>query len=108
MSNELCACSCKHLINTFVLAYLHCRLCLCIVIYEFVMVYSLSAMVGDVNLYMNDLDDPQMGEVEIMIAEPKRYLPDVLDLMPIPLSLGFLLICGCSFESMSTPGMHNY
>ncbi|KAM5580442.1 GCN5-related N-acetyltransferase 9 [Rosa sericea] len=29
------------------------------------------AMVGDVNLYMNDLDDPQMGEVEIMIAEPK-------------------------------------
>lgn len=72
------------------------------------MVYSLSAMVGDVNLYMNDLDDPQMGEVEIMIAEPKRYLPDVLDLMPIPLSLGFLLICGCSFESMSTPGMHNY
>lgn len=29
------------------------------------------AMVGDVNIYMNDLDDPQMAEVEIMIAEPK-------------------------------------
>ncbi|KAI5340136.1 PREDICTED: N-acetyltransferase [Prunus dulcis] len=29
------------------------------------------AMVGDVNLYMNDLDDPQMAEIEIMIAEPK-------------------------------------
>uniref|UniRef100_M1BV21 N-acetyltransferase n=2 Tax=Solanum tuberosum TaxID=4113 RepID=M1BV21_SOLTU len=28
-------------------------------------------MVGDVNIYMNDLDDPQMAEVEIMIAEPK-------------------------------------
>lgn len=56
------------------------------------MVCSLSAMVGDVNLYMNDLDDPQMGEVEIMIAEPKRYLPDVLDLMLIPLPLGFLII----------------
>ncbi|CAN4114118.1 unnamed protein product [Withania somnifera] len=28
------------------------------------------AMVGDVNIYMNDLDDPQMAEVEIMIAEP--------------------------------------
>ncbi|KAM3305889.1 N-acetyltransferase 9-like protein isoform X1 [Capsicum chacoense] len=31
----------------------------------------LAAMVGDVNIYMNDLDDPQMAEVEIMIAEPK-------------------------------------
>lgn len=29
------------------------------------------AMVGDVNIYMNDLDDPQMAEVEIMIAELK-------------------------------------
>ncbi|XP_049359218.1 uncharacterized protein LOC125823898 [Solanum verrucosum] len=29
------------------------------------------AMVGDVNIYVNDLDDPQMAEVEIMIAEPK-------------------------------------
>ncbi|XP_057955575.1 GCN5-related N-acetyltransferase 9 isoform X2 [Malania oleifera] len=29
------------------------------------------AMVGDVNLYMNDLDDPHLGEIEIMIAEPK-------------------------------------
>ncbi|KAG5545745.1 hypothetical protein RHGRI_018035 [Rhododendron griersonianum] len=30
------------------------------------------AMVGDVNIYMNDLDDSQMAEIEIMIAEPKR------------------------------------
>nr|XP_009757735.1 PREDICTED: uncharacterized protein LOC104210517 [Nicotiana sylvestris] len=29
-------------------------------------------MVGDVNIYMNDLDDPKMAEVEIMIAEPKK------------------------------------
>ncbi|XP_068335483.1 GCN5-related N-acetyltransferase 9 [Pyrus communis] len=29
------------------------------------------AMIGDVNLYMNDLDDPHMGEIEIMIAEQK-------------------------------------
>ncbi|KAL7216392.1 hypothetical protein ACSBR1_028355 [Camellia fascicularis] len=29
------------------------------------------AMVGDVNIYMNDLDDSQMAEIEIMIAEPK-------------------------------------
>ncbi|KAL8031073.1 hypothetical protein ABFX02_13G002000 [Erythranthe guttata] len=29
------------------------------------------AMVGDVNIFMNDLDDPQTAEVEIMIAEPK-------------------------------------
>ncbi|XP_059661182.1 GCN5-related N-acetyltransferase 9 isoform X2 [Cornus florida] len=31
----------------------------------------LEAMVGDVNIYMNDLDDTQMAEIEIMIAEPK-------------------------------------
>lgn len=29
------------------------------------------AMVGDVNLYMNNFDDPNMAEIEIMIAEPK-------------------------------------
>ncbi|KAH6781023.1 Acyl-CoA N-acyltransferases superfamily protein [Perilla frutescens var. hirtella] len=29
------------------------------------------AMVGDVNIFMNDLDDAQVAEVEIMIAEPK-------------------------------------
>ncbi|XP_028801703.1 N-acetyltransferase 9-like protein [Neltuma alba] len=29
------------------------------------------AMVGDVNIFMNDLDNPQMAEIEIMIAEPK-------------------------------------
>ncbi|XP_060672580.1 GCN5-related N-acetyltransferase 9 isoform X2 [Ziziphus jujuba] len=29
------------------------------------------AMVGDVNIYMNDPDDPQMAEIEIMIAEQK-------------------------------------
>ncbi|XP_050247842.1 uncharacterized protein LOC126695216 isoform X2 [Quercus robur] len=29
------------------------------------------AMVGDVNLYMNNFDDPNIAEIEIMIAEPK-------------------------------------
>nr|GLL34866.1 N-acetyltransferase 9-like protein [Ipomoea trifida] len=29
------------------------------------------AMVGDVNIYMNDLDDSQTAEIEIMIAEHK-------------------------------------
>ncbi|KAL8473938.1 hypothetical protein ACS0TY_030697 [Phlomoides rotata] len=29
------------------------------------------AMVGDVNIFMNDPDDPQIAEVEIMVAEPK-------------------------------------
>ncbi|KAK7306630.1 hypothetical protein VNO77_44581 [Canavalia gladiata] len=29
------------------------------------------AMVGDVNIFMNDLDNPHMAEIEIMIAEPK-------------------------------------
>jgi RimJ/RimL family protein N-acetyltransferase len=29
------------------------------------------AMVGDVNIFMNDLDDSEMAEIEIMIAEPK-------------------------------------
>jgi hypothetical protein len=31
-------------------------------------------MVGDVNIYMNDPDDMQLAEIEIMIAEHKRYL----------------------------------
>ncbi|KAK7316527.1 hypothetical protein RJT34_00060 [Clitoria ternatea] len=31
----------------------------------------LEAMVGDVNIFMNDLDNPHMAEIEIMIAEPK-------------------------------------
>ncbi|KAI0523414.1 hypothetical protein KFK09_005809 [Dendrobium nobile] len=31
----------------------------------------IEAMVGDVNIYMNDLDDLQLAEIEIMIAEPK-------------------------------------
>lgn len=31
----------------------------------------IEAMAGDVNIYMNDFDDPQMAEIEIMIAEPK-------------------------------------
>lgn len=30
-------------------------------------------MIGDVNIYMNDPDDPQMAEIEIMIAEQKWY-----------------------------------
>ncbi|KAH0934672.1 hypothetical protein HID58_011789 [Brassica napus] len=30
-----------------------------------------SAMAGDVNIYMNDVDDPKVAEVEIMIAEPR-------------------------------------
>ncbi|XP_020104501.1 N-acetyltransferase 9-like protein isoform X2 [Ananas comosus] len=29
------------------------------------------AMVGDINIYMNDPDDLQVAEIEIMIAEPK-------------------------------------
>ncbi|ESQ36978.1 hypothetical protein EUTSA_v10002661mg [Eutrema salsugineum] len=29
------------------------------------------AMAGDVNIYMNDVDDPKVAEVEIMIAESK-------------------------------------
>jgi hypothetical protein len=34
----------------------------------------IAAMVGDVNIYMNDSDDVQIAEIEIMIAEHKRYL----------------------------------
>ncbi|KAG9131916.1 hypothetical protein Leryth_027380 [Lithospermum erythrorhizon] len=29
------------------------------------------AMVGDVNIYLNDLDNTQVAEIEIMLAEPK-------------------------------------
>ncbi|KAJ8434098.1 hypothetical protein Cgig2_005777 [Carnegiea gigantea] len=31
------------------------------------------AMVGDVNIYMKDPEDPLLAEIEIMIAEPKRF-----------------------------------
>ncbi|PIN17528.1 putative phosphoglucosamine acetyltransferase [Handroanthus impetiginosus] len=31
----------------------------------------IEAMVGDVNIFMNDMDDPRMAEVEIMIAEQR-------------------------------------
>jgi len=31
-------------------------------------------MAGDVNIFMNDINDPQIAEVEIMIAEQTRYL----------------------------------
>lgn len=37
-----------------------------------VKVRAFPAMVGDVNLYMNDVDDLHTAEIEIMIAEPKR------------------------------------
>lgn len=30
------------------------------------------AMIGDVNLYLNDQDNPKAAEIEIMIAEPKH------------------------------------
>ncbi|KAJ4839262.1 hypothetical protein Tsubulata_045063 [Turnera subulata] len=39
--------------------------------YNGLTVSPLSAMVGDVNIYMNDFDDPQLAEIEIMIAEHK-------------------------------------
>lgn len=40
----------------------------------FISTLSTAAMIGDVNIYMNDLDDMQLAEIEIMIAEHKRYL----------------------------------
>lgn len=48
------------------------------------------AMVGDVNIYMNDLDDPHLAEIEIMIAEPKRYF--ICDSFFHVHVLGFLLL----------------
>ncbi|OEL13702.1 N-acetyltransferase 9-like protein [Dichanthelium oligosanthes] len=37
----------------------------------FISTLSTAAMVGDVNIYMNDPDDMQLAEIEIMIAEHK-------------------------------------
>ncbi|RKP22641.1 GNAT domain-containing protein, partial [Syncephalis pseudoplumigaleata] len=34
------------------------------------MLMRLLAMIGDVNLFINDIDDPHCAEIEIMIAEP--------------------------------------
>jgi hypothetical protein len=30
-------------------------------------------MIGDSNIYINDPDDMELAEIEIMIAEQKRY-----------------------------------
>lgn len=51
-----------------------------------------AAMVGDVNLFMNDLDDPHLAELEIMIAEPKRYLIS-LPFHQLIVKYGTILIC---------------
>lgn len=37
-----------------------------------VIMCPLAAMAGDVNIYMNDVDDCRVAEVEIMIAESTR------------------------------------
>lgn len=42
-------------------------------------------MVGDVNIYANDPDDPRTAEIEIMIAEPERWAPS------LPPSLPFMI-----------------
>ncbi|KAL8535579.1 hypothetical protein ACS0TY_011275 [Phlomoides rotata] len=34
--------------------------------------YYFFSAIGDVNIFINDPSDPQIAEVEIMIAEPKR------------------------------------
>jgi hypothetical protein len=31
------------------------------------------AMIGDLKIYINDHDDMELAEIEIMIAEQKRY-----------------------------------
>ena len=51
---------------------------------------SIAAMVGDVNIYMNDSDDMQIAEIEIMIAEHKRYLPYNTKLLIMSLFLSSL------------------
>jgi len=55
----LCSVSSVYVIFTFS----HC---------QYVTEAFVAAMTGDVNIYMNDVDDPKVAEVEIMIAEPRR------------------------------------
>ncbi|KAH7576646.1 hypothetical protein JRO89_XS01G0123900 [Xanthoceras sorbifolium] len=52
-------------------------------------------MVGDVNIYMNDLDNPQLAEVEIMIAEPKRYLLFISSKNQCATSYRLYCYCSC-------------
>ena len=57
-------------------------------------------MVGDVNVYMNDPEDPLLAEIEIMIAEPKRYSTfwwhGICDLETVNISKDeWLQICFC-------------
>ncbi|CAL5406210.1 unnamed protein product [Camellia sinensis] len=57
-------------VGDFIHGDAHVEVCFCMADGVFSGV-SFHAMVGDVNIYMNDLDDSQMAEIEIMIAEPK-------------------------------------
>ena len=70
-----------------------------------------AAMVGDVNLFMNDLDDPHVAEVEIMIAEPKRYL-NGLPFHPLIVKCSTIVIVICpsisSSFSLLYNGYHNW
>lgn len=54
----------------------------------------ITAMVGDVNIYMNDLEDSRIAEIEIMIAEPKRYFFTVLAI------LAWLLLSSLGVQSI--------
>lgn len=80
--------------------------CTVFIIHEYVIVCSLPAMVGDVNLYMNDLDNPQLAEVEIMIAEPQRYLlfsSLIMDKSVEKFFFAAMLIQSCLFISDLVP-----
>ena len=44
-------------------------------------------MIGDVNIYMNDPDDLELAEIEIMIAEQKRYHLFSIGLVPLLITL---------------------
>lgn len=39
------------------------------------------AMIGDVNLYLNDQDDPRKAEIEIMIAGNYNTISYILELL---------------------------
>ncbi|XP_068932590.1 alpha/beta-tubulin-N-acetyltransferase 9 isoform X2 [Petaurus breviceps papuanus] len=69
-----------------------------------------NCMVGDVNLFLTDLQDPTLGEIEVMIAEPsyrRRGFGTEAVLMMMAYECVFLFLCR-ALEGMTKLGLNKF
>ena len=74
-------------------------------------------MVGDVNLFLTDLEDPTLGEIEVMIAglshpaqtEPQRayWVPRRSSVSCRQLALR-VADCSCPHSAVTNPWVHQF